>query len=102
ADTFKDQDEGESKSSKIVLDALERAKKDFSDWQAICDDIDDIYSRRDRNSVSLMDVSGWHDAELDLFWASYEILKPAIYAHAPKPVVSPQFKDRRAVKNKTA
>ena len=102
ADTFKDQDEGESKSSRIVLDALEKAKEDFSDWQAICDDIDDIYSRRDRNSVSLLALSGWNDAELDLFWASYEILKPAIYAHAPKPVVSPQFKDRRAVKNKTA
>lgn len=101
-DTFKDQDEGESKSSKIVLDASEKSQKEFRDWQAICDDIDDIYSRRDKNSTSLLSLSGWHDAELDLFWASMEILKPAIYAHAPKPVVSPQFKDRRAVKNKTA
>lgn len=101
-DTFKDQDSEDNKSSRVVLDALEKSHGEFRDWQAICDDIDDIYSRRDKNSTSLLALSGWHDAELDLFWASYEILKPAIYAHAPKPVVSPQFKDRRAVKNKTA
>lgn len=101
ADTLAVQDE--PKSSKGILSALERSNKAFRDWQDTCDEIDDIYSRRDRNSFATAPLAaGWVDAELDLFWASYEILKPAIYAHVPKPVVSPQFKDRRPVKNKTA
>lgn len=93
----------EPKSSASVLEALRRSHDAFRDWQDTCDRIDDIYSRRDRESVATAPLSfGWLDAELDLFWSSYEILKPAIYAHVPKPVVSPQFKDRRPVKNKTA
>lgn len=95
--------EGEPKSSKAVLDALERSHKVFRDWQDICNEIDDIYSRRNRDSFRIAPLDRiWEDAELDLFWASYEILKPAVYAHVPKPVVSPQFKDRRAVKNRAA
>lgn len=102
ADSLAVQDE--PKSSASVLKALEQSKKTFEDWQSICDEIDDIYSRRDRNDTAMARTSAseWIDAELDLFWASYEILKPATYAHVPKPVVAPQFKDRRAVKNKTA
>lgn len=101
ADTLKVEDE--PKSSASVLAALQRSHDAFRDWQDICNTIDDIYSRRDRDSFTTAALgSGWQDAELDLFWASYEILKPATYAHVPKPVVSPQFKDRRPVKNKTA
>jgi hypothetical protein len=45
---------------------------------------------------------GWVDQEYDLFWASMEIMKPAVYARPPDPVVSPQFKDRRPLPNLTA
>lgn len=101
-DSLKDQED--AKSSRVILAALENSHKAFRDWQDICNEIDDIYSRRDTERLGKISPhdSTWADAELDLFWASYEILKPAIYAHVPKPVVSPQFKDRRAVKNKTA
>ena len=93
----------DAKSSATLLSQLEEWDKPVRDWNSICDEIDDIYSRRDRNSLGLMGITdAWKDAELDLFWASYEILKPAVYAHAPKPVVAPQFQDRRPVKNKTA
>lgn len=94
----------DAKSSARILSQLEDWEKSFRDWNSICDEIDDIYSRRDRSSiVSTIGITdAWKDAELDLFWASYEILKPAVYAHAPKPVVAPQFQDRRPVKNKTA
>lgn len=96
--------EGEPKSSASVLAQLAEWDKAYRDWNDVCDEIDDIYSRRDRTSsaIALTSIDGWKDAELDLFWASYEILKPAIYAHVPKPVVAPQFKDRRPLKNKTA
>src|SRR3546814_13036948 len=38
----------------------------------------------------------------DLFWASYEVLKPAVYARPPQPVVAPLFKDNRRLQNVTA
>lgn len=101
-DTLAVQDE--PKSSARLLSKLDDWGKAYRDWNDICDEIDDIYSRRHRNHSTFMEgwADGWKDAELDLFWASYEILKPAVYAHTPKPVVAPQFKDRRPVKNKTA
>lgn len=102
SDTLKEPDE--QKSSKRILSQLEDWEKAYRDWNDICDAVDDIYSRRDQSNTVFMQgaVDAWKDAELDLFWASYEILKPAVYAHAPTPVVAPQFKDRRPVKNKTA
>lgn len=92
--------EGEPKSSSVILSVIEDAKKEFQDWETECRAIDDIYSRR--RGIRLFDTLEWSDGELDLFWASYEILKPAVYARAPKPVVSTQFKDRDPVKSKTA
>lgn len=102
ADSLKEPDD--AKSSAIVLKQLREWEKAEREWQDICDQIDEVYSRTDRNYTALERTSPgvWADAELDLFWASYEILKPAVYARPPKPVVSPQFKDRRPVKNKTA
>lgn len=96
--------EDDRKSSAAVLKALQLSNKAFSEWQDICDQVDDVYSRRDRayGAIQRTSPESWNDAELDLFWASYEILKPAIYARSPKPVITPQFKDRRPVKNKTA
>lgn len=86
----------EPKSSSVILAALEDAKDKTREWRDYCDRIDAIYSRY--SSISQV----YQDGDLDLFWASYEILKPAIYARPPKPVVSTQFKDRDPVKSKTA
>ncbi len=95
ADTLEVKDE--PKSSARVLAALKKAERSFNDYQALCDRIDEIYSRSECYSES-----DWKDPDYDLFWASTEILKPAIYARPPKPVVSPQFKDRRKLQNLTA
>lgn len=90
------------KSSKAILAAIENAQHYLRDWQATCDTIDDIYSRKGLDDNLYPVLGGWTDAELDLFWASMEIMKPAIYAHVPKPVVSPMFKDNTLLKTKTA
>lgn len=89
--------EGENKSSARVLSAIKKAERSLNDYQDLCDRIDDIYSRSECYSES-----DWKDPDYDLFWASMEIMKPAIYARPPKPVVSPQFKDRRPLQNTTA
>lgn len=88
--------EGDPKSSVRVLAAIKKAERSLNEWQAQCDRIDDVYSRRDIQS------SVWLDPEYDLFWASMEIMKPAVYAKPPQPVVTPQFKDRRPLPNQTA
>lgn len=90
----------EPKSSSVVLSVLQNAKDKFREWQNICDRIDTVYSKY--QGYNRPYGENWTDGELDLFWASYEILKPAVYAHPPKPVVSTQFKDRDPVKSKTA
>lgn len=88
--------EGDTKSSARVLSAIKKAERSLNDWQGLCDRIDDVYSRKENYSEL------WLDPDYDLFWASMEIMKPAVYAHPPQPVVSPQFKDRRRLQNLTA
>ncbi len=94
ADTLEVSDD--PKSSARVLSAIKKAERSLAAWQTLCDRIDNIYSRD-----SYVD-SDWRDPDYDLFWASMEIMKPAIYAKPPVPVVSPQFKDRRQLQNVTA
>lgn len=92
----------EPKSSKAVLAALRRAEDAFREWQTTCEVIDDIYSLSGNAYDALMAGADWRDAELDLFWASFEILKPAVYARPPQPVVAPLFKDGKQLTNTTA
>lgn len=87
--------EGETKSSARVLAAIRKAQDTFRDYQDTCRRIDEAYAR------DVSDTS-WQDPDYDLFWASMEILKPAIYAHAPVPAVAPMFSDRRPLYNVTA
>lgn len=94
-DTFKVADD--PKSSARVLDAIAKAERAFNPWQSFCDEIDCIYARDESYSAIV-----WTDPEFDLFWSSTEILKPAIYAKPPLPVVSPMFRDRRPLQNVTA
>lgn len=88
--------EGDTKSSARVLSAIKKAERAFNSWQSLCDQIDVVYGGEDTID------SDWSDPDYDLFWASMEIMKPAIYAYPPQPVVSPQFKDRRKLQNTTA
>jgi hypothetical protein len=40
--------------------------------------------------------------EMQVFWANLEVLKPAVYARAPVPVVIPRFKDRKPLSRQAA
>jgi len=95
----------EPKSSAGVHTALVRAEREFNDWQATCFDIDDVYSLHGSGyggSRAMLDSYSWQDAKLDLFWASFEILKPAVYARPPVPAVAPLFKDNKPLHTTTA
>jgi hypothetical protein len=98
--------ERRERASAPILSAIEKAKKDFAEWQAICQLIDDIYSRTGSTYEGLYKLYGgegaWRDSDLDLFWASMEVLKPAVYARPPKAAVKPRFSDGDRVKIKTA
>jgi len=95
--TFQSED---ARSARPILDALERAKKEFRDWQNTCDEIDEVYSLCGAARDNLAS-SHWSDARYDLFWASFEVLKPAVYARPPAPVVAPLFSDNRPILNVT-
>lgn len=102
AGTTEEQDE---KASAPILQALERSEKAFQEWDALCHGIDDLYSRNGSSYERLLadfGASDWRDAQMDLFWSSSEVLKPAIYARAPIPAVSAMFKDGGRVKDTTA
>ena len=90
--------EGDKKSSAAILRALREAEDYFRDWNDLCDVIDDMYSKRQSKYGAIY----YDDDELDLFWSSTEVLKPAIYARPPKPVVTTKFKDRDVIKDKAA
>lgn len=95
SDTLVDDNEG-AKSSARVLTAIRKATDTFRDYQDTCRRIDEVYSRENNYDTD------WLDTDYDLFWASMEILKPAIYAHVPVPAVAPMFADRRPLYNTTA
>lgn len=89
----------EPKSSASILASLKKAEDAFRDWNATCQTIDRAYSRE---GYGFDDSTGWRDSELDLFWSSFEVLKPAVYARPPQPVVEPLFKDTKPLNDTTA
>jgi hypothetical protein len=100
------EDQRRERASAPILNAITKAEEDFRDWQDVCDLIDEIYSRAGAAYNDLYKLYGgqgaWQDSDLDLFWASMEVLKPAVYARAPKAAVKPRFTDGDKVKLKTA
>lgn len=94
ADTLKEP--GEPRSSARILAAIKKAEREMSAYHDLCDRIDAVYAKDGKLD------GDWIDPEYDLFWASMEIMKPAVYAKPPVPVVTPQFKDRRPLHNVTA
>lgn len=91
ADTLADK--AEPKSSLIVLDALEQSHKAFSGYDAMCKRVDERL-----DGINTIESASFQDTEYDIFWSSMEVLKPAIYARPPLPVVTTRFSDR----NRTA
>jgi hypothetical protein len=93
----------EPKKAGAVLGALKKAEREFRNWQNVCQTIDEVYGREGTYGGLRADLDnmGWRDTKLDLFWASMEILKPAVYARPPVPAVSPMFKDNKALENVT-
>jgi hypothetical protein len=91
-DTFRDNEE--PRSSQLVWDALCEAKAEFEPYYEFCSRIDRIVSA----AGDLSSGRGYYtDQEFDLFWASLEILKPAVYCKPPQAVVAPRFADRNKV-----
>jgi hypothetical protein len=93
ADTLEDTDR--PGSSAVILEALDHAEREFRDYNELCRRVDAIYSTRATlgAAVATMDLT---DQEYDTFWASMEVLKPAIYAKSPQVVAKPRFSDATA------
>jgi hypothetical protein len=81
----------EPKSAKAWLNLLLESEKAFERWNDHCDNIDRVYASLER----LAQPS--RDKEFQMLWANIEVIKPAIFARPPNPVVVPKFKDRRPV-----
>lgn len=71
------------------LDRIKDYQTAFQKWADQCRNLDKLYSRRERSDAA--------DREYAIFWANIEVLKPAVYARPPVPVVVPRFKDNNAV-----
>jgi hypothetical protein len=75
--------------AKPWLNLLRESEEAFEDWNTCCDNLEKEYA-------NLQYLRRWdRQKQFSLFWANLEILKPAIYAKPPVPVVVPKFKDRR-------
>jgi len=95
-------EEAREKASAPILQALKRSQDAFREWDATCHGIDDLYSRHGSSYERLLDMAAYGDGEMDLFWSSSEVLKPAVYARPPVPAIAPIFKDGGPVKSTTA
>lgn len=82
----------EPNSAAALAEAIECAEKEFRPYWLYCDTVDQTYSLRAWSATTTH-----KDQAFDLFWASMEILKPAIYAKPPKPVATPRFKDGKII-----
>jgi hypothetical protein len=88
----------EPKSAKAWLNLLQESEDAFESWNAHCDNIDKLYASLERlGTPKGYSNNMTRSKEFQLFWANCEVIKPAIYAKAPVPVVVPKFKDRRPV-----
>jgi len=91
ADTL--EDKREPNGSAALLAALEDAERKFAPYLTFCKTVDKAYA---------LACDNYTDEAYALFWASVEILKPAIYAKPPKAIASPRFKDGGPVEKTAA
>ena len=77
-------------TAKYWLEKLDNYKLEIENkWADQRKNLDKLYSREERADSA--------DREYSIFWANIEVLKPAIYAKPPQPVVVPRFKDGNLV-----
>lgn len=77
-------------SAKPWLEKLAHYKSTIEEkWRKQREDLDKLYSRDERADSA--------DREYSIFWANIEVLRPAIYARMPVPVVAPRFKGGDAI-----
>jgi hypothetical protein len=72
-------------SAQVWHERLNDYARAVEKWHGQCDRLEKLYSKVDRADTA--------DREYSLFWANLEVLKPAVYARPPIPVVVPRFKD---------
>ena len=88
ADMDSEEPKGPAPAS-LWLDRIKDYQTAFQKWADQCRNLDNLYSRKDRSDAA--------DREYAIFWANIEVLKPAVYARPPVPVVAPRFKDNNEV-----
>lgn len=88
-------DAANAKSSEHILDALKQSEKAFRTYNEQCNRVDQVYSNKLVLDGRVNDL-GLTDNSYDTFWASMEVLKPAIYAKPPQVVAKPRFSDASA------
>lgn len=76
-------------SAEPWLEKIKDAETRFEKWAKECENADKLYSRSDRAEST--------DREYAIFWANLEVLRPAVYARPPVPVVAARFTDRNPV-----
>jgi hypothetical protein len=77
-------------SAKDWHDRLEAYRTAIEDkWSKQRENLDKLYSKDERADSA--------DREYSIFWANIEVLKPAVYARPPVPVVAPRFKQDNPV-----
>ena len=80
---------------KDYSELLQKAEKTFESYNTKCANVEKTYADLDT-------MSKHGKRKMQIFWANQEVLRPIIYARAPRPVVTSRHKDRNAVVLKTA
>ena len=75
----------EGMSAQDWLENIKVYEEDFEKWAKQRENLDKLFAKTDRADSA--------DREYSIFWANLEVLKPAVYARPPVPVVVPKFKD---------
>lgn len=98
----------DGKSSRLILSALGKAHDDpdMRSWRDVCERVEFAYGDAGMSTAVAPLFYGEQAASgegrLDLFWSSYEVLKPAVYAKPPVPAVAAKFSDGDPVIDTTA
>ena len=72
-------------TSQHWIDALKDSQNQFSEYHSKCDSIEKLYATLKQFPDE--------NRKFQIFWSNIEVLKPAVYARTPVPVVVPRFKD---------
>lgn len=91
-----------------VLSALAKAHDDgdMRTWRDVCERVEFAYGEAGMSTSAVALYYGERGLDdggrLDLFWSSYEVMKPAVYAKPPVPAVAAKFSDGDRVIDTTA